>query len=93
MELAASLIQAPALAMETLRSASVQTRFTSFTFTYGSGSGTAADPTYQHVGIYNLDFAVVPEINPAYNVLLVCLLAAGLTIRQQRNADAMAKNR
>ena len=32
----------------------------SITFTYGSGSA-FANPTYQHIGIYNLDYLVVPE--------------------------------
>ena len=32
----------------------------SITFTYGSSS-LFADPTYQHVGIYNIDYAVIPE--------------------------------
>ena len=32
----------------------------SITFTYSS-SALFADPTYQHIGIYNLDYSVVPE--------------------------------
>lgn len=53
----------------------------SFTFTYGSGSGTVADPTYQHVGMYDVTFTPVPEINPAWSALGSCLLAAALILR------------
>ncbi len=33
----------------------------SFTFTYGSGSNTNSDPTLEHIGIYNIDYSVLPE--------------------------------
>src|SRR6266513_1666953 len=36
------------------------TNISSITFTYGS-SGLFADPTYQHIGIYDIDYSVVPE--------------------------------
>jgi hypothetical protein len=51
----------------------------SFTFTYGSGSATQADPTTQKIGIFNLDYMVVPvpEINPAVMSSVFCLLAIG----------------
>jgi hypothetical protein len=55
-----------------------------FVFNYGSGSGTQADPTYQHIGISNIDFTVVPEINPALVSSLLCLLAVGLLHRKNR---------
>jgi hypothetical protein len=45
----------------------------SITFTYGSGS-LFADPTYQHIGIYNLDYTIVPEPG----ALGICLMVAGL---------------
>lgn len=51
----------------------------SFTFTYGSGSGTVADPTYQHIGLHDITFTPVPEMNPAWTAALSCL-AAGLLI-------------
>jgi hypothetical protein len=57
------------------------TAITSFTFTYGSGSGTVADPTYQHVGMHDISFTPVPEINPAWSALGSCLLAAALIFR------------
>jgi hypothetical protein len=57
------------------------TAIKSLTFTYGSGSGTVADPTYQHVGIYNVSFTPVPEINPAWTAIGSCLLAAALILR------------
>jgi len=53
----------------------------SFTFTYGSGSGTVADPTYQHVGIYDVNFTAVPEMNPAWSAVGSCLVAAVLILR------------
>jgi hypothetical protein len=52
----------------------------SFTFTYGSGSGTVADPTYQHIGIYDIHFTPVPEINPVWGTICSCVAAAGLVL-------------
>jgi hypothetical protein len=57
------------------------TAIKSFTFTYGSGSGTVADPTYQHVGIHDITFTPVLEINPTGGALGSCLTAAALIIR------------
>lgn len=58
------------------------TAIKSFTFTYGSGSGTVADPTYQHVGVYDITFlAAVPEINPAWSAIGSCLVATALILR------------
>jgi hypothetical protein len=53
----------------------------SFTFTYGSGSNPGADPTYQHVGIYDISFTPVPEINPGWSAVGSCLLAFALILR------------
>jgi hypothetical protein len=53
----------------------------SLTFTYGSGSGTVPDPTYQHVGIHDITFTPVPELNPAWSALGSCLVAAALILR------------
>jgi hypothetical protein len=47
----------------------------SITFTYGSSS-MFADPTYQHIGIYNIDYEVVPEPGP----LGACLVVVGLAV-------------
>ena len=56
-----------------------------FVFNYGSGSGTQADPTYEHIGISNIDFtAVVPEFNPAIASSLICLAAIGLLHAKNR---------
>jgi hypothetical protein len=52
----------------------------SFTFTYGSGSGTVADPTYQHVGFSDITFTPVPEMNPAWTAVGSCLAAAVLIL-------------
>ncbi len=53
----------------------------SFSFIYGSGSGTVPDPTYQHMGIHDISFTPVPEINPAWSALGSCLVAAALILR------------
>lgn len=53
----------------------------SFSFVYGSGSNTPADPTSQHIGIYDLSFTPVPEINPSIAAAVSCLLAAFLIRR------------
>jgi hypothetical protein len=53
----------------------------SFTFTYGSGSGTVTDPTYQHVGLYDVTFTPVPELNPAWSAVGSCLITAALILR------------
>ena len=55
----------------------------SFTFTYGSGSGTVADPTYQHIGIYNIDFSTVPEANTALAAMILCAVAISLATVQR----------
>jgi hypothetical protein len=56
---------------------------TSFTFTYGSGSGTVADPTYEHIGIYNIDFSTVPEADTTWVTILLCASAVGLASFQR----------
>ncbi|HVF70527.1 MAG TPA: hypothetical protein VM940_02865 [Chthoniobacterales bacterium] len=53
----------------------------SLTFTYGSGTSPLADPTYQHVGIHDISFTPVPEINPAWSAVGSCLVAAALILR------------
>ncbi len=53
----------------------------SITFTYGSGS-LFSNPTYEHIGIYNLDYSVVPEINPTWFSLLSCGLLVGWNLRK-----------
>jgi hypothetical protein len=57
------------------------TAIRSFTFTYGSGTGTVPDPTYQHVGLHDISFTAVPEINPAWSAVGSCLLAFALILR------------
>jgi hypothetical protein len=57
------------------------TAIRSFTFTYGSGSGTVPDPTYQHVGIHDITFTPVPEINSTWSAVGSCILAAALILR------------
>ena len=50
----------------------------SFTFRYGSGTSTDPNPTYQHIGIHDINFTPVPEINPALSAALSCFAATGL---------------
>jgi len=53
----------------------------SLTFTYGSGGPSGVtDPTYQHVGIDDIAFTPVPEINPAWTTVGSCLIAAVLIL-------------
>ena len=58
----------------------------SVTFTYGSGSGTVADPTYQHIGLYDISFTPVPEINPVLGAIFSCVAAAGLVLFRHAKA-------
>src|SRR5262249_32518354 len=60
----------------------------SITFTYASSS-MFADPTYQHIGIYNIDYTVVPEPG----ALEICSIIGALTVwtsrsRKRQNHDA-----
>ena len=48
----------------------------SFTFTYGSGSDTNSDPTLEHIGLYNIDYIVLPEPG----ALGVCVAIISLAI-------------
>jgi hypothetical protein len=58
------------------------TAIKSFTFTYGSGGPSGVtDPTYQHVGMHDITFTPVPEINPTWSAVGSCLLAAVLILR------------
>ena len=57
----------------------------SISFVYGSGSGAAADPTYQHIGIGDIDYSPVPEINPAWTALASCFAAGVLVLRHRAN--------
>ena len=57
------------------------TAIRSFTFTYTSGTGTVADPTYQHIGMSNVVFTPVPEMNPAFGASLSCIVAMLLVLR------------
>jgi hypothetical protein len=54
------------------------TALTSFTFTYGSGATQKNDPTGQHMGLHDITFTPVPEINPAVAGALSCFAATGL---------------
>lgn len=56
------------------------TAITSFTFTYGSGETKKTDPTGQHMGLHDITFTPVPEINPALSAALSCFAATGLMI-------------
>ena len=47
------------------------TEIRSITFTYGSSSF-FANPTYQHIGIDDIDYGVVPETNPSWFCFIGC---------------------
>lgn len=55
----------------------------SLTFTYLSGTGTIANPTYQHIGLHDISFTPVPEINPGWSALASCLAVSGLVLRHR----------
>jgi hypothetical protein len=55
----------------------------SVSFTYGSGAA-FANPTNQHIGIYNLDFVVVPEPSSLAYCVIGCAVMAGLLLRRRR---------
>ena len=57
----------------------------SISFVYGTGSGAAADPTYQHIGLGDIEYSPVPEINPAWTALASCFAAGGLVLRHRAN--------
>jgi hypothetical protein len=59
----------------------------SITFTYGS-SGLFADPTYQHIGIYNIDYTVLPEPG----ALGACIVVLSLALwRSQHRPKSRAR--
>ena len=49
-------------------------------------SNTAGAPRYQDIGIGDLTFTPVPEMNPAISASISCLIALGLTVLMQRRA-------
>lgn len=53
----------------------------SLTFTYGGGS-LFTNPTYEHIGIYNLDYSVVPETIPTWLSLVSCGLLVCWDLRR-----------
>ena len=54
----------------------------SVTFTYGSTT-MFANPTYQHIGIHNITYSVVPEVNMTFVSLSFCAgLAVWTTLRR-----------
>lgn len=63
----------------------------SFTFTYGGGTNTQTDPTAQHIGLYDITFTPVPEINPAFCAIGSCLMAVGLVFHHRKRVRAGRK--
>ena len=53
-------------------------------------SNTAGAPRYQDIGLGDLTFTPVPEINPALGASLSCLVAVGLTVFLKRRAARRA---
>jgi hypothetical protein len=54
-------------------------------------SNTAGLPRYQDIGIGDISFTPVPEINPAATSAVSCLLALGLTVLAHRRAKLKAR--
>lgn len=46
----------------------------SITFTFGAGGNSAVNPTFQDIGLHDLTFSPVPEMNPTTAAASVCLL-------------------
>jgi hypothetical protein len=67
------------------------TAITSFTFTYGSGATQKSDPTGQHMGLHDITFTPVPEINPAFSAIGSCLMAVGLVFHHRSRVRARRK--
>ncbi len=57
----------------------------SLTFTYGGGPA-FDDSTYQHIGLHDISFTPVPEMNPLWPSILSCATAAGLVLRLRKRA-------
>lgn len=57
-------------------------------FTFGNSAG---PPRFQDLGIGNISFTPVPEINPAAASAMSCLLAVGLTVFVHRRAKLKAR--
>jgi hypothetical protein len=57
------------------------TPITSLTFTFASGPDAKNNPDLQYIGLYDITFTPVPELNPAWSALGSCLVAAALILR------------
>jgi hypothetical protein len=67
------------------------TAISSFTFTYGGGTNTKNDPTGQHIGLHDINFTPVPEINPALTATLSCFAVTGLMFFHRARVRARRK--
>ncbi|HEX8076383.1 MAG TPA: hypothetical protein VF511_01105, partial [Chthoniobacterales bacterium] len=56
-------------------------------------SNTAGAPRYQDIGIGDISFTPVPEINPSVTAAASCLFAVGLTLFARRRAKLRAAAR
>ena len=54
---------------------------------FGSGSGTVSNPTYQHIGLHDISFKPVPEINPMLASMFACLAGGVLAWLRRRKTD------
>ncbi len=61
----------------------------SITFTYDSGT-MFANPTYQHIGIYNLDYSVVPEPSSLGACVTIVSLAIYFSRRRSRTGTKLS---
>lgn len=59
----------------------------SLSFVFGNGAS-IADPVYQTIGIHDINFTPVPEVNPALAMAAGCLMAGWFRQRQRRSRAA-----
>ncbi|MEY2519920.1 MAG: hypothetical protein QOF24_1679 [Verrucomicrobiota bacterium] len=57
------------------------TPITSLTFPLASGPDAKSNPDPQYIGLCDITFTPIPEINPAWSALGSCLVAAALILR------------
>jgi hypothetical protein len=64
----------------------------SITFTYGGGS-LFTTPTYEHIGIYNIDYSVVPETDPSWFSFTACGLLVCWNVQKSLKASRARQGR
>lgn len=81
----------PSLNNTSLGNATISFGSNLITDVYFTFSNTAGPPRFQDIGIGDISFTPVPEINPAATSAISCLVAFGLTVWVQRRAKLKAR--